>query len=97
MANRPLFYVDFNELMDFNIVLLSQTDIKKNTEGNDVRLFEGLPVSIYSDDVGVDGKLDNLVAEGIVVPNRFTEHFGHVKWCCQIDQNGIRHQSDITE
>jgi hypothetical protein len=27
MAERPLFYVDFNELMEIDVVLLSQTDV----------------------------------------------------------------------
>ena len=38
MAARPLFKVDFNELMQFDIVLLSQTDIKKDAHGNDIHL-----------------------------------------------------------
>jgi hypothetical protein len=94
VAERPLFYVDFNELMEIDVVLLSQTDLKRDASGNDVRLAEGLPIAIYCDDVGADRKPDNLVAEGTVIPNRFTGYFPHVKWCCRIDSNGIRHQSD---
>jgi hypothetical protein len=45
MAVRPLFYVDFNELMEFDVVLLSQTDIKKDVSGNAFRLVEGLPIA----------------------------------------------------
>jgi hypothetical protein len=96
MAERPLFNVDFNELMDFDIILLSQTDIKKDAYGNEVRLVEGLPIAIYEDDIGADGELDKLVAEGVVIPNKFTGSFPHVKWCCRIGPQGIRHQSDLT-
>jgi hypothetical protein len=96
MAERPLFYVDFNELMDFDVVLLSQTDVKKDVHGTEVELVEGLPIAVYSDDVGEDGRTDNLVAEGVVIPNKFTRHYPHVKWCCRIDSKGIRHQSDLT-
>jgi hypothetical protein len=96
MAERPLFHVDFNELMEFDVILLSQTDIKKDARGNDVRLVEGLPIAIYEDDVGVDGRPDNLVAEGVVIPNKYTGPFPHVKWCCRISPEGIRHQLDLT-
>jgi hypothetical protein len=95
MAERPLFYVDFNELMAFDVVLLSQTDSKKDADGNDVQLVEGLPIAIYSDDLGDDGQPDNLVAKGVVIRNEYTRFFRHVKWCCQIDPDGIRHQSDL--
>lgn len=95
MAMRPLFYVDFNELMEFNVALLSQTDIKKDINGNAVRLMEGLSIAIISDDIGADGKPDNLVADGVVIPNKYTGSFPHVKWCCLISPEGIRHQSDL--
>ena len=97
MAARPLFYVDFNELMEFDVVLLSQTDLKKDAGGNNIQLIEGLRIAIYSDDIGDDGRPDNLVAEGVVIRNRYTGHFPHVKWCCRIGPEGIRHQSDLTK
>jgi hypothetical protein len=97
MAERPLFKVDFNELMDFDVILLSRDDIRKDVRGNDVQLVEGLPIAIFSDDdLGADGQPDNLVAEGVAIPNKFTTHFPHVKWCCRIGPEGIRHQSDLT-
>jgi hypothetical protein len=95
MAERPLFYVDFNELMEIDVVLLSQTDVQKDVHGNDIELVEGLPIAIYSDDIGADGQPDNLVAEGVVIRNKYTGTFPHVKWCCQIGPEGIRHQSDL--
>jgi hypothetical protein len=95
MAVRPLFYVDFNELMEFDVVLLSQTDIKKDVNGNAVRLVEGLSIAIFSDDIGADGQPDNLVADGVVIRNKYTGSFPHVKWCCLISPEGIRHQSDL--
>lgn len=95
MAERPLFYVDFNELMEIDVVLLSQTDVKKDVHGTDVNLVEGLPIAIYSDDVGDNGQPDNLVAEGIVIRNKYTRSFPHVRWCCRIGDPGILHQSDL--
>jgi hypothetical protein len=66
MTERPLFYVDFNELIELDVVLLSQTDIKEDVHGNGVLLNEGLPIAIYSDDIWEGGLPDNLVAEGVV-------------------------------
>jgi hypothetical protein len=97
MTERPLFYVDFNELMEFDVILLSQTDIKKDAHGSDVQLVEGLPIAIYSDDnIGADGQPDNLVAEGVVIRNEYTGPFPHVRWCCRISPEGIRNQSDLS-
>jgi hypothetical protein len=52
MAERPLFQVDFNELMASDVILLSRTDIKTDANGNEVQLVEGLQVAIYDDDLG---------------------------------------------
>lgn len=79
MTKRPLFYVDFNELMEFDVILLSQTDIREDVHGKDVELVEGLPIATYSDDVGADGQPDNLVAEGVVIRNKYIGFFPHVK------------------
>ena len=73
-----------------------QVNIKKDAGGKDIGLIDGLPIRIYSDDIGTDGKPDNLVAEGHVIRNKYTGYFPHVKWCCRISPPGIRHQSYLT-
>jgi hypothetical protein len=93
-VDRPLLYVDFNEMLDKNLVLLSRLDITSDLSGNDVALREGLAVDVYTDDVDANGRRDNLVASGVVEENRSTGWGAHVKWCCRIDSRGIRHQSD---
>ena len=35
-------YVDFNEMIDDDLVLLSKTDFKKDSQGNLIELKEGL-------------------------------------------------------
>ena len=95
--DKPKIRVDFNELAG-NIVLLSQSDTKTDSDGNLVTLHEGMWVTVYDEDEE-DGQPDNLIAEGIVVPNPLVkEHpaWAHVKWCCRIDQNGIKHESDLS-
>ena len=94
--DKPKIPVDFNELAG-NIVLLSQSDTKADSDGNLITLHEGMWVTVYDEDEE-DGQPDNLIAEGIVVLNPLVkEHpaWAHVKWCCRIDQNGIKHESEF--
>jgi hypothetical protein len=87
-------YVDFNELIEENLVLLSKEDTKKDFGGNEVFLFEGKEIKIYMDDLDEFGNIDNLIASGLVELNN-TGLFSICKWSCRIDQNGIRHESEV--
>ena len=82
---------------DCNIVLLSADDTKMDSQGNEITFYEGMPVSIYSDDVDEDGKADNLVAEGTAIRLDLSQYpaWKHVKWCCRIDEKGIMNESDL--
>ena len=92
--NRPRFYVDFNELIEQDLVALSNEDTKKTSIGESVLLREGLSIDVYSDDVDDKGEPDNLIASGIVERGPTSGWATHIKWCCRIDSNGIRHESD---
>ncbi|WP_212005044.1 hypothetical protein [Chitinophaga sp. HK235] len=92
--DKPILYVDFNEMLEENLVLLSQTDIKLDSHGNEVLIFEGKPVTVYMDDINEHGDRDNLIASGVVERNN-TGLFPVCKWNCRIDHNGIRRESDI--
>ena len=89
--------VDFNEMVDDNIVMLSKTDTKTDFQGNSVTLYEGMPVSIYEEDVYEDGEVDYLIAEGIVIRHDFAAYpFSfHVKWFCRIDSYGIQNKPEL--
>jgi hypothetical protein len=91
---RPLLYVDFNELLEPNLVLLSAADVKIALDGEAVLLREGLEVSVYTDDIDEFGRPDSLVANGVVELNVATGWGAHVRWCCRIDECGISHQSE---
>jgi hypothetical protein len=95
MGELPRLWVDFNELLEHNLVLLSKQDTKMDAKGNLVHLFEGLAVSIFDDDLDASGKPDALVAQGVVERNRDEGWSKHVKWCCRINAEGIRNQSDL--
>lgn len=92
---KPMLYVDFNEMLEPNLVLLSATDTKTASNGTVVSLSDGLEVTVYMDDTDGHGHPDHLVATGVVEANQSTGWGAHVKWCCRIDANGICHQSEL--
>lgn len=96
--DKARIYVDFNEMVDNNTVLLSRNDTKIDSKGNVIEFYDGMPVSIYMDDVDSNGKEDNLIAEGIAIKKDLSGYppsWQQVKWCCRIDLNGIRNESDL--
>jgi hypothetical protein len=93
--NRPRLYVDFNELIEPNLVALSRDDTKLTSTGEGVLLCEGLAIEVYSEDVNDKREPDNLIAFGIVERNSTAGWATDIKWCCRIDSHGIRHESDL--
>lgn len=93
----PLFYVDFNEMVEGDLVLLSVGDSKVDASGATILLREGMQVCMYMDDLDEKGNIDNLVATGFVEKNLQAGWSSHVKWCCRINENGIRSESEILE
>jgi hypothetical protein len=93
---RATLSVDFNELLDADLVLLSATDTRRDVRGDTVELREGMEVRVYDDDPDSDGRPGKLVATGVVERNRCDDDWcAHVKWCCRIDAHGIRHQPTL--
>jgi hypothetical protein len=87
--------VDFNELIEENLILLSKSDYCQDSLGNRVYLYEGLEVKIYCEDTDENGNRDNLIADGKVELNNCEFDWTKiVKWNCRIDSKGIRHESD---
>jgi hypothetical protein len=95
IMKRPQFYVDFNELIEKDLVALSASDEKLSTMGEIILLRDGLVIDVYSDDLNDEGKPDNLIASGIVERNSSWGWAKEIKWCCRIDAQGVRHESDI--
>lgn len=50
--NKARIYIDFNEMVTEDIILLSRDNSKTGSQGNIVIFYDQMPVSIYSDDVG---------------------------------------------
>jgi hypothetical protein len=54
-------------------------------------------VTAFDEDVSADGSRDDLLASGIVVPTpEWLIHTGS-RWVLQIDEHGVRHESDRSD
>lgn len=93
--DKPRVRVDFNELVQFDVVLLSQTDLVVDSAGVEILLTEGLPVFVYKYNDYADGTEEYLLADGFSELND-TAVSGKgskaAKWCCRINEHGIRHE-----
>lgn len=86
--DKPRIQVDFNELLETNLIFLSKTDERENSEGSIIKLSEGVHVSLYEFNHYDDGVKEYLLAEGMVELNTIQEK-PVAKWCCRINENGI--------
>lgn len=90
-------YVDFNEMVEEDLVPLSNTDFKNDSKGNRIELKEGLKVKLYSNDLCSCNETDNLIADGIVELNPHSNSPFTMKWNCRIDKKGINNESQRTK
>ena len=93
--DKARVYVDFNELVEENIVLLSKDDWKSDSDGKRVCFEEGMPISLYSD----SAKDIYFLAEGTVIKYDLQDFssWKHVKWCCRFEINGLLSKSCYKE
>lgn len=96
ILDKSRIKVDFNEMIDEDILLLSKTESKVTSSGMLIDFIEGKVVYVYEEDYDENSELDYLIAEDLCEINK-TGNFLHVKWCLKIDKNGIRHFSDLKE
>lgn len=91
--------VDFNEMIDSNTIMLSQSDTKTDWRGRAITLSEGLSVCIYEEAIYDDGTVDYLIAEGTVTRHDLESYpfYPHVKWLCHVHSNGIQNRPELSE
>lgn len=90
---RPRISVNFNEMVESNLVLLSKTDEVTDSSGAAIQLADGLPVYVYEYSDYGNGEEELLVADGVAVTNDPAlngDWTATAKWCCRIDERGIR-------
>ena len=56
--DKARVYVDLNEMVTDSIVLLSKYDTKVDDKGSIITFYEGMPVSLYSDDMSDSGEIE---------------------------------------
>ena len=84
---------DFNGLFG-DLLCLSHTDTCPDETGNTVVLLKGMKVTAFDEDADENGNRDDLLASGTVEPA--PSHWRHgSKWVLVIDENGVRHESDL--
>lgn len=94
--DKPRIRVDFNELVQEDVVLLSKIDEIEDSDANRIILVEGLKVSLYEFNHYDDGTKEYLLAEGVAIFNDTNINGAWsktAKWCCQINKYGITLES----
>lgn len=92
--SRPKFKVDFNEMPEEDLVLFSKENFRTDSLGRSLKLFNGMKVLLFEEDLDEFNQLDTLVASGMLEINIRNDWSSHVRWCCRIDEFGIQHSSE---
>ena len=86
--------VDFNGLFG-DVLCLSHENTCLDENGAVLHLREGLVLTAYDEDADENGNRDDLIATGKVEPAPEWLKCNGSKWVLTIDENGIRHESDL--
>lgn len=85
---------DFNGLFG-DLLCLSHGEPCIDENGNLVTLHVGMVLTAFDEDADEQGNRDDLIASGIVeIAPTWLQCRGS-KWVLRIDQNGVRHESEI--
>nr|WP_314656083.1 hypothetical protein [uncultured Fusobacterium sp.] len=85
LLDKPRIWVDFNGPLT-DLYFLSQVDIIRDSNGNEIELTENMEISIFDFDLDENNNSDNLLADGIVILNN-TGEYPSVKWLVKIIPN----------
>ena len=86
LLDKPRIWVDFNETCADDLYSLSQVDIIRDSNGNEIELTENMEISIFDFDLDENDNSDNLLADGIAILNN-TGKYSNVKWLVKIIPN----------
>ena len=86
LLDKPIIWVDFNETCADDLYFLSQVDIIRDSNGNEIELTENMEISIFDFDLDENDNPDNLLADGIAILNN-TGKYSNVKWLVKIIPN----------
>ena len=91
---RPRLYADFNGWFG-ELLCLSHSEVCKDENGAEVSLKPGMVVTALDNDEDDNGHRDDLIATGTVEPSPPWLQCKGSRWVLRIDENGIRHESDL--
>jgi hypothetical protein len=86
--DRPRIIVDFNEMVEQDVVLLAVDDMVVDSSGERLLLREGLRVYLCQEDAGDKGQPTYLLASGIVERHDASDWSRRARWRCRIDEWG---------
>lgn len=86
LLDKPRIWVDFNESCADDLYFLSQVNIIRDSDGNEIELTENTEISIFDFDLDENNNPDNLLADGIAILNN-TGKYSNVKWLVKIIPN----------
>ena len=87
-------WADFNGLFS-ELLCLSHGDTSTDERGTKVTLCAGMKLTAFDQDVDERGKRDDLIASGTVEPSPSWLRCNGSRWVLRIDENGVRHDSDL--
>lgn len=92
---RPVrIRADFNGLFG-ELLCISHSESCSDEFERPVLLCTGMKLTAYDEDVDENGNPDDLIASGTVEPAPIWLRCNGSRWVLKIDENGVRHQSDI--
>ena len=84
--DRPRIAVDFNEMIEQDLVLLAADDTVVDSTGE--RVVLRARVYLYMDDADEKGNPTYLLASGIAERHHANDWSGRARWRCRIDEWG---------
>jgi hypothetical protein len=87
---------DFNGLFG-ELLCLSHKDTCEDANGNLVTLQAGMVLTAFDEDSDEHGNRDDLIATGTVEHSPWRLRCNGSRWALRIDQNGVRHESDLQD
>jgi hypothetical protein len=87
--NPPRVYADFQNADPQGRLRLNCDGTARDLARQQVRLYDGLVLTLYSDDVDDQGRLDELEVTGVVQQSSEEQC-----WVARIDWSAVRHVSE---
>ena len=90
---KPRIRVDFNDLVQRDLILVSQFHEVLDATGNKIELTEGLEVSVYEFNHYQGGRDETIFAEGVIElvgARKVVPSNANAKWYCRINENGVQ-------